>query len=59
TAEQIRAITLDAREHDEARVLPLQQWQPLMPKGDFARLRAVEEARRTGVAAYVDTWGNA
>ena len=22
-------------------------------------LRAVEEARRTGVAAYVDTWGNA
>ncbi|MFE3638528.1 GNAT family N-acetyltransferase [Streptomyces sp. NPDC059168] len=59
TAEQIRAITLDAREHDEARLLPLQQWQPLMPKGDFARLRAVEEARRTGVAAYVDTWGNA
>ncbi|MFE1287442.1 hypothetical protein [Streptomyces sp. NPDC058751] len=56
--ERIRAITFDAREHDEARVLPLQRWQPLMPKGDFARLRAVEEARRTGVAAYVDTWEN-
>ncbi|MFD4173706.1 hypothetical protein [Streptomyces anulatus] len=26
---------------------------------DFVRLRAVEEARRTGVAAYIDTWGNA
>ncbi|WP_031061981.1 ATP-binding protein [Streptomyces sp. NRRL F-5527] len=30
---------------------------PLVLAG--ARLRAVEEARRTSVAAYVDTWGNA
>jgi hypothetical protein len=30
-----------------------------MPARDFVRLSAVEEARRTGVAAYVDTWGNA
>lgn len=59
TAEQIRGITLNAREHDEARVLALAEWEALMPARDFVRLRAVEEARRTGVAAYVDTWGNA
>ncbi|MFH8634901.1 GNAT family N-acetyltransferase [Streptomyces lydicus] len=59
TAEQIRGITLNPREHDEARVLPLAGWEALMPARDFVRLRAVEEARRTGVAAYVDTWGNA
>ncbi|WP_079001099.1 GNAT family N-acetyltransferase [Streptomyces sp. AS58] len=59
TDEQIRGITLNPREHDEARVLPLAEWEALMPARDFVRLRAVEEARRTGVAAYVDTWGNA
>ncbi|MFI6689361.1 GNAT family N-acetyltransferase [Streptomyces sp. NPDC050485] len=59
TDAQIRGLTLNAREHDEARVLPLEQWQALMPAREFARLRAVEEARRTGVAAYVDTWGDA
>ncbi|WP_250305070.1 GNAT family N-acetyltransferase [Streptomyces sp. A 4/2] len=59
TDEQIRGLTLDAREHDEARVLPLAEWEALMPARDFARLRAVEGARRTGVAAYVDTWGDA
>ncbi|MFD8609691.1 GNAT family N-acetyltransferase [Streptomyces sp. NPDC059631] len=59
TAVQIRGITLNPREHDEARVLPLAEWEALIPARDFTRLRAVEEARRTGVAAYVDTWGNA
>ena len=59
TAEQIRDVTLNPREHDEARILPLAEWEALMPARDFARLRAVEKARRTGVAAYVDTWGNA
>lgn len=59
TAEQIRRLTLNPREHDEARVLPLAEWEALMPARDFVRLRAVEQARRTGVAAYVDTWGNA
>ncbi|MEV7157044.1 NUDIX domain-containing protein [Streptomyces misionensis] len=59
TDAQIRGLTLNPREHDEARVLPLTEWEALMPARDFARLRAVEEARRTGVAAYVDTWGDA
>ncbi|MEU6814197.1 GNAT family N-acetyltransferase [Streptomyces sp. NPDC046860] len=53
---RIRDIRLDPREHDEVRVLPLERWRPLMPPRDFARLRAVLEARRTGVAAYFDTW---
>ncbi|WP_245766993.1 NUDIX hydrolase [Streptomyces colonosanans] len=56
TEEQIRGIALDPDEHDEARVLPLQEWEPLMPPRDFARLSAVMEARRTGTAAYFDTW---
>ncbi|MET8290054.1 GNAT family N-acetyltransferase [Streptomyces sp. NPDC005132] len=59
TDAQIGSLTLNAREHDEARVLPLAEWEALMPARDFVRLRAVEEARRTGVAAYIDTWGNA
>ncbi|WND40747.1 GNAT family N-acetyltransferase (plasmid) [Streptomyces sp. BB1-1-1] len=61
TAAQIRSITLDPQEHDEVRVLPLEQWEGLMPTRDFARLSAVEEARRTGQAAYFGTWdwGNA
>ena len=56
TAQQIRSIALDPREHDEARVLPLAEWEALMPPRDFARLSAVAEARRSGVAAYFDAW---
>ncbi|WP_330172425.1 NUDIX hydrolase [Streptomyces sp. NBC_01498] len=56
TAARIHGITVNPEEHDEVRVLPLAEWQALMPARDFARLSAVEEARRTGVAAYVDTW---
>ncbi|WP_405720060.1 bifunctional GNAT family N-acetyltransferase/NUDIX hydrolase [Streptomyces sp. NBC_00046] len=56
TAAQIRGIVLNPEEHDEVRVLPLTGWKELMPPGDFARLIAVEEARRTGVAAYIDSW---
>ncbi|MEU8794596.1 GNAT family N-acetyltransferase [Streptomyces sp. NPDC048643] len=56
TAEQIRGITLNPREHDEVRVLPLDEWRARMPARDFARLSAVEEARTTGLAAYFGTW---
>jgi len=56
TEDQLKAIVLDEREHDEVRVLSLGGWEPLMPPRDFTRLSAVLEARRTGVAAYVDTW---
>ncbi|MFE7709231.1 GNAT family N-acetyltransferase [Streptomyces sp. NPDC057486] len=56
TTEQIRSITLDPREHDKARVLPLAECEQRMPPRDFARLSAVAEARRTGVAAYFDAW---
>ncbi|WP_073937897.1 GNAT family N-acetyltransferase [Streptomyces sp. CB02400] len=56
TAMQIRGITLDPQEHDEVHVLPLAEWKALMPARDFARLRTVAEARRTGEAAYFGTW---
>ncbi|MGW7053472.1 bifunctional GNAT family N-acetyltransferase/NUDIX hydrolase [Streptomyces sp. NPDC054887] len=56
TAAQIRGITLNPQEHDAVRVLPLTEWEALMPPRDFARLSAVEEARRTGKAAYFGNW---
>ncbi|WP_241827010.1 GNAT family N-acetyltransferase [Streptomyces graminilatus] len=56
TEAQIKGIVLDRREHDEVGVLTLAEWQPLMPPRDFARLSAVLEARRSGVAAYFDAW---
>ncbi|MCE3032306.1 GNAT family N-acetyltransferase [Streptomyces sp. CMSTAAHL-2] len=56
SAQQISSIVLDPYEHDELRVLPLPRWRALMPPRDFARLGAVAEARRTGRAAYFDTW---
>ncbi|MEU1788100.1 NUDIX hydrolase [Streptomyces sparsogenes] len=57
TAARIRGIVLNPQEHDEVRVLPLAEWKALMPPRDFARLSAVARARRTGEAAYFDTWG--
>lgn len=56
TDEQIRSIVLDPDEHDAVRVLPLKEWEPLMPPQDFARLDAVMTARLTGAAAYFDSW---
>lgn len=56
TAQQISDIALSPSEHDEVRVLPLGEWEALMPPRDFARLSAVESARRTGEAAYFGTW---
>lgn len=56
TSDQIRSLVLDPAEHDDARVLPLPEWRPLMPQRDFARLEAVMEARRTGTAAFFDSW---
>nr|WP_313958878.1 MULTISPECIES: NUDIX hydrolase [Streptomyces] len=56
TTEQIGSVALDPYEHDELRVLPLPEWQALMPPRDFARLNALAAARRTGRAACFDTW---
>ncbi|MFF3356693.1 NUDIX domain-containing protein [Streptomyces sp. NPDC002917] len=56
TDTQIRGIVLDPDEHDDARVLSLQEWESLMPARDFARLEAVLEARLTGTATYFGTW---
>ncbi|MEU6353606.1 bifunctional GNAT family N-acetyltransferase/NUDIX hydrolase [Streptomyces sp. NPDC047072] len=56
TKAQIEGIVLDRQEHDKVGVQSLADWQPLMPPQDFARLSTVMEARRSGVAAYFDTW---
>ncbi|MDJ1132067.1 NUDIX hydrolase [Streptomyces iconiensis] len=56
TGQEIEDIALDADEHDEVRVLAVEEWRALMPRRDFARLEAVMEARRTGATAYFDSW---
>jgi 8-oxo-dGTP pyrophosphatase MutT (NUDIX family) len=56
TTAQIESIALEQREHDKVGVLPLADWQRLMPARDFARLAAVSEARRSKEAAYFDMW---
>ncbi|MFG2292638.1 NUDIX domain-containing protein [Streptomyces sp. NPDC048603] len=56
TDAQLRDIVLNPEEHDEVRVLPLEEWSPLMPPRDFARLEAVMRARRDGSTAYFDCW---
>ncbi|MFF9851081.1 NUDIX domain-containing protein [Streptomyces litmocidini] len=56
TDRQIASFALAPEEHDEVRILPLEEWRALMPVQDFARLSAVSEARRSGVAAYVGDW---
>ncbi|TXS04856.1 hypothetical protein EAO73_14140 [Streptomyces sp. col6] len=56
TAARIRRITLGPHEHDDVCVLPLADWEALMPARDFARLSALDRARGTGEAAYVGDW---
>ncbi|WP_236577198.1 GNAT family N-acetyltransferase [Streptomyces sp. MBT55] len=56
TPEEIRSITLDAEEHDDVRVLAVEDWKGLMPAQDFARLEAVMAARAAGIAQQI-TWG--
>ncbi|MFD9411563.1 NUDIX domain-containing protein [Streptomyces sp. NPDC059989] len=54
TDQQIQAITLDAKEHSELRVHTLEEWEGIMTPVGFARLKATEEARRTGTVAYLE-----
>ncbi|MFH8553139.1 NUDIX hydrolase [Streptomyces celluloflavus] len=53
TEIQIRGITLDPDEHSEVAVRSVEEWQREMSEGAFRRLAAVAEARRTGVACYL------
>lgn len=54
TDDQIEAITLDPDEHTELRVHTLQEWEDIMAPGNFARLKATDDARRTGTVAYLE-----
>ncbi|MFE6156449.1 methyltransferase [Streptomyces sp. NPDC057889] len=55
TADQLRRIRLDPAEHDMWAVHELADWQELMAPRDFARLDAVEHARRGEGPAYLIT----
>jgi len=55
TAEQLGRIRLDPAEHDMWAVHDLATWQELMPPRAFARLDAVERARRGEGPAYLIT----
>jgi ASC-1-like (ASCH) protein/ADP-ribose pyrophosphatase YjhB (NUDIX family) len=55
TAEQLRRIRLDPAEHDMWAVHDLATWQELMASRAFARLDAIERARRGEGPAYLIT----
>ncbi|MDD9380621.1 NUDIX domain-containing protein [Streptomyces sp. ZAF1911] len=54
TDEQIAAIVLDPEEHSEVRVQSVREWEALMTPANFARLREIDAARRTGTVAYME-----
>ncbi|MGW2767646.1 NUDIX domain-containing protein [Streptomyces sp. NPDC001275] len=55
TADQLGRIRLDPAEHDMWAVHDLATWQELMPPVAFARLDAIERARRGEGPAYLIT----
>ncbi|MGW1773988.1 hypothetical protein [Streptomyces sp. NPDC002104] len=52
--EQIAGIVLDREEHSEVRVHSVREWEALMSPVNFARLREIDAARRTGTVAYME-----
>lgn len=55
TEEQLDGIVLDANEHHAWSVRPVHEWQSEMCPATFARLTALDVARRTGTAGYLET----
>ncbi|MFD4479500.1 NUDIX domain-containing protein [Streptomyces sp. NPDC058471] len=55
TAEQLRQIRLDPAEHDLWAIHGLAEWQHLMGKEAFARMKAVEQARAGRGPQYLVT----
>jgi ASC-1-like (ASCH) protein/ADP-ribose pyrophosphatase YjhB (NUDIX family) len=55
SAEQLARIRLDPAEHDMWAVHDLTTWQQLMAPRTFARLHAIEQARRGEGPAYLST----
>ncbi|MER6218242.1 NUDIX domain-containing protein [Streptomyces sp. NPDC001674] len=54
TDEQISSITLDPDEHTELLIHTLEKWEAIMNPASFARLKAADDARRTGTVAYLE-----
>ncbi|MET9346909.1 NUDIX hydrolase [Streptomyces termitum] len=55
TDEQIAAVVLDPEEHTSYALRNLDQWRREMAPGDFARLAAIDRARRTGGPVYLES----
>ncbi|MEY9937119.1 NUDIX domain-containing protein [Streptacidiphilus sp. MAP5-3] len=55
TARELAAITLDPAEHGEWAVRSPEAWRDDMDDSTYRRLAAAVEARRTGVAGYLET----
>ncbi|MFE2727804.1 hypothetical protein [Kitasatospora sp. NPDC059327] len=53
TDSEIEAIVLDPREHTDYAVKSIAEWQRIVPASQYDLVRALETARRTGVAAYI------
>ncbi|MEU3607121.1 NUDIX hydrolase [Streptomyces sp. NPDC035033] len=55
TDEQIAAVVLDPAEHTAYALRTLDEWRREMHPAEFARLAAVDRARRTGVPVYLES----
>jgi protein-L-isoaspartate(D-aspartate) O-methyltransferase len=53
TPDDLERITLDPSEHRDWLVQPLEAWRATMSRRLFARVRALDEARRTGSAVFL------
>lgn len=54
---ELAGITLDPAEHGEWAVRSPEQWRGDMGESDYRRLSVAVEARRSGVAGYLETRG--
>nr|WP_180218780.1 NUDIX hydrolase [Streptomyces albus] len=57
--ELIDSIVLDPEEHTEVAVRSVEEWRTVMPAFSFRLLAVTAQARRTGVAAYLEQSGPA
>ncbi|MER5737019.1 NUDIX hydrolase [Streptomyces sp. NPDC002262] len=55
TDEQIASLVLDPEEHTAYALRTVEEWRREMHPGEFARLAAVDRARRTGAPVHLET----
>ncbi|MBV9023609.1 MAG: NUDIX hydrolase [Streptomycetaceae bacterium] len=55
TPEQLESIVLDPHEHTEWSIRSIDEWEKEMKPPIFARLKAIDQARRSGIPGYLES----